>query len=86
MNNRIKKKRMKAADRYKGIDLVSNNKTIYQKLKICKKFFIDLNLGLESKLNISYHDKLRMRRNNRHGAGNVVRRGIIYTLAYANEE
>ena len=86
MNRRIKKKRMKAANRYKDIDLVFNHTTIYQKLKICRKFFIDLNLGLESRLNISYGDKLHMRRTNRHGAGNLVRRGIIYTVAYAKEE
>lgn len=85
MNRRIKNKRIKAANKYKGIDLV-NHTTIYQKIKICKKFFIDLNLGLESKLNISYSDKLRRRRNNRHGAGNVVRRAMIYALAYPNEE
>ena len=86
MNRRIKKKRMKAANRYKDIDLVFDNKTIYQKLKIYKKFFMDLNLGLESRLNISYDDKLRLRRFNRRGAGNLVRGWVIYALAYGNEE
>lgn len=86
MNNRIKKKRTKAADRYKDIDLVFNHTTIYQKLKICKKFFIDLNLGLESRLNISYDEKLRMRRCNRHGSGNMVSGWMIYALAYPKED
>lgn len=86
MNRRIRKKRTKASDRYKDIVLVFNNKTIYQKLKICKKFFIALNLGLESRLNISYDEKLQLRRCDRRDAGNVVRRGIIYAIAYANED
>lgn len=86
MNHRIKKKRMKAANRYKDIDLVFNNVSIYQKLKICRKFFIDLNTALESRLNISYDEKLRMRRCDRHGAGNVVRRGMIYAVAYPEED
>ena len=86
MNRRIKKKRKKAADRYKDIDLVFNNKTIYQKLKICKKFFIDLNLAMESRVNLSYYEKLRLRRYNRQAAGNMVRGWFIYVIAYPNKE
>jgi len=86
MNNRIKKKRMKAVNRYKDVDLVFNHVTIYQKLKICKKFFRDLNLALESRVNLSYDEKLRLRRYNRKAAGNMVRGWFIYTIAYANEE
>jgi hypothetical protein len=86
MNHRIKKKRAKAADRYKDIDLIFNHVTIYQKLKICKKFFIDLNLGMESRVNLTYDEKLRLRRCNRHGSGNLVRGWFIYAIAYPNKE
>jgi len=86
MNCRIKKKRTKVADRYKDIDLVLNHVTIYQKLKICKKFFIDLNLAMESRVNLSYDEKLRLRRYNRKAAGNMARGWFIYSIAYPNKE
>lgn len=86
MNNRIKKKRIKAADRYRDIELVFNNATTYQKVKICKKFFIDLNIAFESRLNMSYNEKLQLRRCNRRDAGNLARSWILYALAYPKEE
>ena len=85
MNRRIKKKRTKAVNKYKDIDLVFNNKTIYQKLKICKKFFIGLDHVVESRVNISYDEKLRLRRYNRQGAGNMARGWFIYAIAYPNK-
>jgi hypothetical protein len=86
MNRRIKKKKIKAADKYRDIALVFNNKTAYQKIKICKKFFIDLNIAFETRLDMSYNEKLRFRRCNRRDAGNLARGWILYALAYPKEE